>query len=266
MSLHSRRRSTVAVLIAALALASMLFTALATAELSQHGNLFIRFDGGIAPTALPRHQLAPISVRIEGTVRTPSGDQPPPLERIEIDLNRAGKLSAVGLPTCPRSRIETATPTEALTACGSALVGSGGMIARTSLPDQTPTSVRGEILLFNGTDHGHPAILGHVYESKPTPLTLILTFKIRRHPGTFGTAITTTLPHTRNNRSGYLKSIFLQLERRYRFHGQERSYLSAACSAPAGFSAASFPFAKASMSFDRGPTFSSTLVRSCRVR
>lgn len=259
-----RRRHRVSLLAASLALC-LLAAVPATAELTQHGNLFIRFDGGIAPTSLPRHELAPISVRIEGTVRTPGGDQPPPLHRIEIELNRAGKLSTAGLPTCRRSRIETATPTEALAACGAALVGSGGMVARTSLPDQAPTSVRGEILLFNGTDHGRPAILGHVYESEPTPLTQILVFKIRRRPGTFGTVITTTLPRARNNRTGYLKSIFLQLERRYRFHGKERSYLSAACAAPAGFSAATFPFAKASMSFDEGPTFTSTLVRTCRV-
>ena len=58
-TLHGRR-GPFSLLIAALALASPLFAALSTAGLSQHGNLFVRFDGGIAPTALPRHQLAPI--------------------------------------------------------------------------------------------------------------------------------------------------------------------------------------------------------------
>ncbi|HWO15929.1 MAG TPA: hypothetical protein VNM89_04380, partial [Solirubrobacterales bacterium] len=36
-------------------------------ELVQRGNLFIRFDGGITPNALPRKAPAPIAVRIEGT-------------------------------------------------------------------------------------------------------------------------------------------------------------------------------------------------------
>ena len=44
-----------------------------------------------------------------------------------------------------------------------------------------------------------------------------------------------------------------------------RSYLSAACDAPAGFPGASFPFAHASMTFADGRTLASTLTRSCRV-
>lgn len=235
------------------------------AELTQRGNLFVRFDGGISPRALPRHELAPISVRIEGAVRAPNGDHPPALRRIEVALNRAGHLSTVGLPTCRRNRIETATPNDALSACGTALVGSGGIVARTSLPDQAPTTVRGEVLLFNGTDHGHTAILAHVYQAQPTPLTRIVVFKIRRKSGTFGTVITANLPPALNS-NGYLTSIFLQLERRYTFRGKQRSYLSAACGAPAGFSAATFPFAKTSMGFEDGRTLASTLVRSCGVK
>jgi hypothetical protein len=266
MTPRIRHRGPVALIVATgLTLLSMLIATAAPAELAQRGNLFVHFDGGISPRALPRHELAPISVRIEGTVRAPGGGRPPALRRIEIALNRAGQLSTVGLPTCPRNRIETATPTEALAACGTALVGSGGIVARTSLPDQPASTVRAEVLLFNGTDHGRPAILGHVYQAQPTPLTRIVIFKIRHQPGTFGTVITADLPPGLNS-NGYLKSIFLQLERRYAFHGRQRSYLSAACSAPAGFTAASFPFAKSSMGFDDGRTLASTLVRSCRVR
>lgn len=242
-----------------------LVVAPALGELTQRGNLFVRFDGGIAPRALPRHALGPISVRIEGTIRTPAGGQPPALRQIEIALNRAGKLSAVGLPTCNRGRIETTTTSEALAACGTSLVGSGGIVARTSLPDQAATTVRAEVLLFNAVDAGHDALLAHVYQAQPTPLTRVVVFTIRHRPGTFGTVITGRLPSSLN-RNGYLKSIFLQLERRYAFRHQPRSYISAACSAPGGFSTASFPFAKASMTFEDGRTLASTLVRSCRVK
>lgn len=239
----------------------------ASAELTQHGNLFIRFDGGISPRALPRHQLAPISVRVEGTIRVPRGEDPPPLREIEVAVNRTGKLSTVGLPKCRRGRLEGTTPSEALAACGAALVGSGGLVGRASLADdQARSELRAEILLFNSSDNGRPTILAHVYQAQPVPIMRIFTFSIRRRAkGTFGTVLTGKLPESLN-RNGYLQSIFLNLERRYRYRGKERSYLSAACSAPAGFNVATFQFGRASMAFEDGRTLSSTLVRSCAVR
>jgi hypothetical protein len=237
----------------------------ASAELTQRGDLFVRFDGGIAPKALPRQVPAPIGVRIEGAVKAPSGGEPPSLRRIRIAINRAGRLDTRGLPLCQRHRIEQATSAEALTACNAALVGAGGIVARTSLPEQPAATARADMLLFNGREHGRPAILAHVYQTQPTPLTQIVVFEIRHQEGTFGTVITGQLP-PELNRNGHLRAIFLQLERRYVSRGHPRSYLSAACSAPAGFTVATFPFARASMAFDDGRVLSSTLVRSCRVK
>jgi hypothetical protein len=250
----------------ALAVAILIALAVTTAsaELSQRGGLFVRFDGGIGPRALPRKALAPISVRIEGTVKVPPG-QPPSLRQIRVALNRSGHLDTQGLPVCRRQQIESASPTKALSACGPALVGSGGIVARTALADQPASTVRAEVLLFNAVDGGRPAILGHVFQTDPTPITRIVVFRIRHSGGAFGTVITGDLPPSLN-RNGYLKSIFLQLERRYTYRGQQRSYLSAACSAPAGFTIATFPFARTSMAFDDGRTLSSTLVRSCKVK
>jgi hypothetical protein len=234
-------------------------------ELVQRGNLFIRFDGGISPNALPRKALAPIAVRIEGTIRAPAGQIPPGLRHIRIALNREGHLSTRGLPVCRRNQIEAATPSEALAGCGPALVGSGGIVARTSFEDQKPYLLRGDLLLFNAVVHGRPAILGHLYQSFPAPITRIIDFSIRRTGGAFGTTIAATLPQS-VNRNGYLRSIFLQLQRRYVFRGKPRAYLSARCAAPAGFPGAVFPFAHASMTFDDGRTLSSTLIRSCKVK
>ncbi len=68
------------------------------------------------------------------------------------------------------------------------------------------------------------------------------------------------------NRYGYLTRISLSLHRNFTYRGRARSYLSAACDAPAGFPGASFPFARASMTFADGRTLASTLIRSCEVR
>jgi hypothetical protein len=240
-------------------------TATASAELTQKGNLFVNFDGGISPRALPRSAAAPIGVRIEGKIKVSAGQRHPSLRKIEVALNRAGRLETTGLPRCKRRQIESGTPSEALDACETALVGAGGIVAKTDLQNQQPTSVRDEVLLFNGVDSGRPVIFAHIHQTEPTPITRLVVFRIRRSGGAFGTVITGDIPPSVNS-NGYLTSIFLQLERRYVYRGRQRSYLSAACSAPAGFDLASFPFAKASMGFEDGRTLSSTLVRTCRVK
>lgn len=237
----------------------------ASAELVAKGDLFVRFDGGIAPHALPRDSLAPIAVRIEGKVKTPSGESPPALRRIEVALNSGGRLSTRGLPVCPRDRIELATASEALAACGPALVGGGGFTARTTLSGQSPTRLSGEILLFNSVSRGRPVALAHISQGEPVSLNRVVVFRIRRTRGTYGTVITAQLPEDLN-RNGSLESIFLQLQRRYTFRGSSRAYLSASCAAPAGFPGAVFPFARVSMSFADGRTLSATLTRNCRVR
>jgi hypothetical protein len=243
----------------------LLVASLADAELTARGDLFVRFNGGIAPNALPRHSRAPISIRLVGTVRTLSGDRPPALRRIVIAINQGGRLDAHGLAVCRQSEIEPSSSQEALKACGPALVGGGSYAADVAFPEQSSFPSHGRILAFNAVVDGKRAILAHVYGVDPVPITRIIVFHIRESPGTFGTVLTGALPESLN-RWGYLKRISLNLHRNFIYRGQPRSYLSAACDAPAGFSGAVFPFAHASMTFADGRTLSSTLNRSCKVR
>jgi hypothetical protein len=238
---------------------------LAQAELTARGDLFVRFSGGIAPRALPRDARAPISVAIVGTVRTLSGDRPPALRRISIAINQGGRLDARGLPVCRRSEIEPSSTQEALARCGAALVGSGHYAADVALPEQSAFPSDGRILAFNAVVGGKQAILAHVYDPQPLPITRVIVFHIHETEGTYGTVLTGFLPAA-ENRWGYLKRISLKLHREFLYRGQRRSYLSAACDAPAGFPGATFPFAQASMRFADGRTLSSILTRSCKVR
>jgi hypothetical protein len=244
---------------------SLAGASLAEAELTAKGDLLIRFGGGISPQALPRSEPAPIAVRIEGSIRTTNRDDPPALGEVRIALNRGGTLNARGLPICRRPEIDPANPSKALAICGEALVGGGGFSAVTSLPDQPQAVVHGEILLFNSADRGRPAILAHVYQANPGPIIRFIVFHISHAGGAYGTIITGQLPSSLT-RDGYLKSIYLQLQRRYSFRGRSRSYLSASCPAPAGFTKAVFSFARASMSFADGRTLASDLIRTCSVR
>jgi hypothetical protein len=252
-------------LIAALASLCLLLAGIADAELVERGNLFVKFEGGIAPTALPRQAKAPISVRVDGTIRVLSGERPPALRRISIAINRGGALDTTGLPTCRRSQLEPATSQQALEACRSALVGEGQYIGALALPEQDRFPLQGRILAFNAIVDGQRAILAHVYGSDPVPNSRIIVFHIRRSQGTFGTVFSAALP-ARLNRSGYLKRISLELRRTFVYRGRKHSYLSAACAAPPGFPSASFPFSRVSMTFADGRQLASTLIRTCRVQ
>jgi hypothetical protein len=245
-------------------LAVLLLAASALAELAQKGDLFISFHGGITPRALPRSEPAPVSVHLEGRIRAPAARRPPVLRKIRIALNRGGILSSRGLSVCRQGQLDAATPAGALAACRDARVGQGSIVARSAFTGQPTSTLHAAILLFNGVEGGRPAIFAHVFQAKPVPVTRVIVFRIRHQDGTFGTVITGQIPLALN-RNGHLTSIFMQLERRYVFHGRPRSYLSASCATPAGVNVASFPFAQASMTFEDGRTLSSTLTRSCRV-
>jgi len=253
--------------LAAVTLISALVSLLAStagAELTERGDLFVRFKGGINPTALPRTRLAPITVSVAGTVKTLSGERPPALRKIRIELNRSGKLDARGLPICRYSQLVAVGPERALEACGDTLVGEGDYAGRSAFPEQATFPSQGHILAFNGVYRGHEVILAHVYGTDPVPISRIIVFYIHRIGGTFGTVITGALPDAVNH-YGYVQGLTLRLHRNYTYRGQRRSYLSAACAAPDGFTAASFPFARASMTFADDRTLSSTLTRSCKV-
>jgi hypothetical protein len=256
-----KRRVVLGVLVAALVFGATL----ARAELVERGNLFVKFQGGIAPTRLPRHTNAPISVRVDGTVRSLSGEQPPALRFISIAINRGGRIETKGLPVCRRSQIESGTSRAALTACGGALVGTGRYVAGISFPEQAAFPLQGRILAFNTVIDGERAILAHVYGRKPFPNSRIFVFHIRSSSGTYGTVLSAALPISLN-RNGYLKRIVLTLRRDFVYRGRKHSYLTAACAAPAGISVGVFPFVKVGMTFADGRKLASTLIRTCTVR
>ncbi len=264
--MNSERRRKSALL--ALALAVVLLAAgisAAEAELSASGNLFVTFNGGISPKALPRDSRAPIAVWMSGKVRTLSGEKPPALRNISISINQDGRLDSRGLPTCTKRQLEGVTSSGALEACADALVGTGRYRARTAFPEQPTEATVGRILAFNAIVHGQQAILGQVVSFKPVNSTSVIVFNVRHRAGTYGTVLSGAVPGGLS-RYSYLKRISLRLHRTYAAAGRLHSYLSAPCGAPRGLSRASFPFVRASLSFADGRTLAATLIRTCTVR
>jgi hypothetical protein len=251
-------------LLAPLALATLCLAIPASAEVSQQGNLITTFEGALSPKTLPRKQPAPVAVRVAGDFKTARGAKLPQLRTISVAINRAGRLYDKGLPICHVETIEPATELEAQKLCHRSIVGSGHVGVQVHIENQAAFAVRANLLAFNGpTEHGRKLILAQVYAKDP-PGAFVLTFRLKKGPGLFGTVMSTSLPASARGWA-YLSHFDMTLDRRYRYRGAARSYVSAACSAPAGFPGAVFPLAKASYGFANGQQLRTTVVRSCKV-
>jgi len=250
----------------ALALLLALATAAVTdAVVQQKDGLVVHFDAEFSPHSLPRQTPAPIQVTIKGAVATTDGSHPPPLKVLEIKLNRSGRIYTKGLPSCSPSRLQSTSTSEARSRCGSALVGKGRFRAEVQL-GVSPVDAAGEVLAFNGRVAGKPGLLLHFFGGAPVRFTLVVPLGIGHHRDReFGPVLRARIPKLANG-FGSITQIELSLGRRWRFAGKPRSYLSAACSAPAGFPEVPFTFAEAKFRFEGHSEITSSLEKVCRVR
>ena len=235
------------------------------ATIVQRGGIKVSFEGKLAPKRLPRHGSAPVRVAVGAKIAGAEGKEPPQLRTISIAINRYGHFDPAGLPICTERDIQPATTQNALKACRSSLVGVGSFEAKVLLSQQSPFPAQGKMYAFNASIHGKPAILAHVYGTNPVPTSFTFPFELRSSKGTYGTVLTARLPQATGD-SGYITGLSMNLGRNFSYRGHRRSYLSASCPAPKGFSKAVFPLAHAGFDFKGGRSLGSTLVRSCGVR
>jgi len=244
----------------------LLGAALAQGEQRQSGNLRIAFSGGFVPHSLPRDRPAPITVHVEGAIGTTDGSHPPPVRRVEIALNRDGRLTTTGLPTCTSAQLQSTSSEAALARCGPSLVGRGHFGANVEFPSANPIPAAGRILVFYGTRKGRPALLLHLYGTAPVQATFVLPLQIsHRDRGQFGTVLAAKIP-TLAGGLGSVTEIDLRIGRTYAYRGQRLSFISASCAAPSGFTVAIFSLARGSFFFADGRRIDTTLARDCRVR
>jgi hypothetical protein len=238
---------------------------LASAETVQSGSLRVSFVGNISPRKLPRHGKAPIRVEVGTQIAVLRDKTPPQLRHLEIAINRNGVLDTRGLPICPLEEVQPATTVDALRNCRGSLVGEGLFRAKVLLKGQASFPSAGKLYAFNSRIEGHPAILAHVYGTQPAPASFTLVFEVRKARGTFGTVLSASLPDVTSG-SGYVTGLSMSLGKTFSSRGRRHSYLSAGCPAPAGFDRATFPFARAELSFQGGKKVRETLTRSCGAR
>jgi DNA-binding beta-propeller fold protein YncE len=238
--------------------------AASASETIQHGRFKVGVDASLAPKKLPRKGTAPVRFSLAAKITATKGSLPPQLRTIGIEINRHGRIEPKGLPVCQVDQIQPATNEAALEACGPSLVGTGNFSAKVLISQQAPFPSDGEVYAFNGTWKGHPAILAHVYGTRPVPTSATIPFVIGRATGTFGTKLTASLPQV-TSKWGYVTGISMKLGKTFSLHGKRRSFLSAGCPAPKGFPGATFSLSRTSFAFEGGKKLSQVLSRSCKA-
>jgi hypothetical protein len=237
-----------------------------TSVIAQKGTLRVAVSGKMAPRRLPRKGAAPISVSVGGEISTTDKSLPPQLKTLRIELNKEGRLDSTGLPGCVYDRIQPGSSSRALSACRSSLVGEGSFTANITLAGQEPYPTKGKLLVFNGKEKGKPVLYGHIYSPKPFATSFVIVFRVQDlGRGTYGTALDAPLPAAMDA-WGRLTSLQMTLSRRYSYKGESRSFISAGCPAPKGFSGATFPLARTEFTFDGGKRLSSVLSSSCKAK
>ncbi|HVY96440.1 MAG TPA: hypothetical protein VHA54_05730 [Solirubrobacterales bacterium] len=259
----ARRRGAAAALIAAALLLAVGWAGAARGERTQDGDLIVSLDGAVSPLKLPRQRPAPVSVHLDGGLRTADGSLLPRVTRVELGLPDEGVLSTRGLPVCPARRLRSATTPQALESCRGALVGRGRIEADVLLPNQDPFTIRARLLAFNGRAGGRRAVLLHAFAAVP-PTVVVLPFVVRRGGGRLGTRLVADLPPSLGPWP-HFAHFEMTLSRRYTYRGRQRSYISATCPIPPRFTAGFATVARAAYTLLGGRRVSTEITRGCRA-
>ena len=261
-----RRRLPILTLLALVALAASAPAKVRESTIVQQGNLRVKLGAEFTPRALPRQRPAPIRVEVAGAISTTDGSHPPPLRRLEIALNRHGHIDTKGLPVCTSPQLQSTTTEEALVRCKPALIGRGNFSAQLALGGSKDIPATGKVVVFNSRHNGKASLLLHLFIGVPVRVTMIVPITIgHRKEGQFGTVLRALVPKLGGG-LGSVTEIDLQLGRRYKAGGKQRSYISAACSAPPGLNVGVFPFLRGSFRFEAHRKIEATLSKTCRVR
>lgn len=205
-------------------------SALAKPHVIRTGNLFLKDDGGIFPSSLPRHGQVPISGLIDAEIGTTDGSHPPAVKTLNIDFDKSIQVNARGLPVCKEAELTARSTVAAKNACRDAIVGSGAGEVEVAFPEQRPFAATGPIVLFNGGVHGGTTLLFvHAYVEVPAPTAVIAMVKITHiHRGHYGIHTVAQIP-TIAGGFGSVIGFKLTIGRKFTYKGKKESYLTAGC-------------------------------------
>jgi hypothetical protein len=194
------------------------------------GNLQFGLDGQVLPSKLPQREMAPVALKIEGSVWTADGTHPPALREAILAFDKNAAIDAEGLPVCALRRVEGRLTSTARSACRDAIVGDGSAQIQIGQPETRPTQASARLTLFNGgVRAGTMKLLIHATVGLPEPASAVATVETKKAlKGRYGWTSVVKTPRLLEG-TGSLISFELRIGRRFLRDDIQRSYLSARC-------------------------------------
>jgi hypothetical protein len=193
------------------------------------GNLVVHAKVAFSPKALPKNEMAPVTLHARGSVETADGSHVPAVQSVHMQTDQNLRIDTSGLPSCTVGKLEAALPAEAMRACGAALIGKGIASAEVEFPESAPFSAKGPLLGFNGPKvGGDMVLLFYVHVAVPAPTVLVDVVTVAKGSGKYGYTITQEIPKLAGG-SGSLTGFEVSIGRRWTFKRRQHSFLSAEC-------------------------------------
>jgi hypothetical protein len=187
-------------------------------------------DSQIRPKKLSKTKLTPGSLKVT-TLTTSTTDPsgvPVPAVHATIDFDRNARLYTKGLPTCNSAKLQSQSTEVAERACGGAKIGSGSAIAY--LKAGKVYEVPQVVTAFNGVPKGgKPVVILHTYGTTPLQVSLVLEGTVSNYGKEgYGPRLDLDIPLIAGG-TGALKEFQVKIDKKWRFKGLKRTFLSAKC-------------------------------------
>ncbi len=187
-------------------------------------------DVQVRPKKLSKKKLTPgtLEVTTLTTSTTDPSGVPVPAVHATIDFDRNMALYTKGLPRCDSAKLQSQSTEVAERVCRSAKIGSGHAIAY--LKAGKVYEVPQTVTAFNGIPKGgKPTIILHTYGTTPLQVSLVLEGTVSNYAKEgYGPRLDLDVPLIAGG-TGALKEFNVKIDKKWRFKGVKRSFISATC-------------------------------------
>jgi hypothetical protein len=183
------------------------------------------------PKKLSKKTFTPGALKVTTLTTSTTDPQgvPSPAVHAVIDFDKNLRLYTKGLPTCDPGKLQSQSTEVAERVCGKAKIGGGRAFAFLRVGD-TVYNVEQTVTAFNGVPKGgKPSILLHTYGTTPVQTAIVLVGTVSNYNKEgYGPRLDLDIPLIAGGQ-GALKEFQVKIQRKWRFKGVQRSFISAKC-------------------------------------
>jgi hypothetical protein len=187
-------------------------------------------DSQVRPKKLSKTKFTPGSLEVT-TLTTSTTDPagvPVPAVHATIDFDRNARLYTKGLATCNSGKLQNQSTEVAERVCAKAKIGTGHATAylRAGKVYEVPQTVTA----FNGVPKGgKPVVILHTYGTTPLQVSLVLEGTVSNYNKEgYGPRLDLNIPLIAGG-TGALKEFNVKIDKKWRYKGEKRSFISAKC-------------------------------------